>query len=114
MWKPIAVGICLVAITAVALWQGRIIRDLRKQAPAKIEEPARPADEPRPAPAREAPRRDRGRAVAAVDEELNQRVAVLEKTVAQLTDASEYLMSRGQLPLAAHKRAELEAKVMDP
>jgi hypothetical protein len=52
--------------------------------------------------------------VAVADGELNERVAVLEKTVAQLTEASEYLMSRGQLPLASHKRAELEQKVIDP
>ncbi|HWN96350.1 MAG TPA: HEAT repeat domain-containing protein [Methylomirabilota bacterium] len=115
MWKFIGVGICLLALTATALRQGQVIRELRRQAPADGIEAPRPSTEPNSSPARDAPWRERvPRAVAVADEGLNDRVAVLEKTVAKLTEASEYLMSRGQLPLANEKRAALEQKVMDP
>lgn len=110
MWKIILVGVGLLGISGVVVWQGQVIRELRRQAPGAVEEAPRPND----APAREAPRRERApKAVMVADEELNERVVVLEKTVAQLTLASEYLMSRGQLPLADNKRAEFEQKVMD-
>ena len=115
MWKFIGVGICLLTITAVAVWQGQVIRELRRQPPAEGRDQPRPSADPGATPPQDAPRRERPtRAVAVVDEELNERVIVLEKTVAQLTAASEYLMSRGQLPLASHKRAELKQKVLDP
>ena len=113
MWRNIGVGICLLTITVVALWQGQVIRELRKHMPAAGREQPRPPGEPDAAPTRDTPRRERARAVVVADDELNGRVALLEKTVAQLTESSEYLMSRGQLPLAEHKRAELEQKVMD-
>ena len=113
MWRNIGVGICLLTITAVALWQGQVIRELRKHVPAAGREQPRPPAEPAAAPTRDTPRRERARAVVVADDKLNGRVALLEKTVAQLTESSEYLMSRGQLPLAEHKRAELEQKVMD-
>ena len=104
----------MLTITAVAVWQGQVIRELRRQAPAAGQEHLRPSAVPDSEPAPAAPRRPPAtRAVAVADEELNERVGVLEKTVAQLTAASEHLMSRGQLPLADHKRAELEQKVMD-
>src|SRR5687767_14454826 len=40
------------------------------------------------------------------------RVAALEETVAQLARNSEYLMERGQLPLATNKVANLFTKFM--
>ena len=110
MWKLIAVGMCLLVLTATALWQGKVIRELRKERLAAGQELPRPSAVPAPAP--DAPRRQRP-ALAVADEEMNERVTVLEKTVAQLTESSEHLMSRGQLPLADKKRAELEQKVMD-
>lgn len=113
MWKIIGVGICLLTITVVAVWQGQVIRDLRRQVLPEGREQPRPSADPGASPTRDAPRRERTRAVVVADEELNERVTLLEKTVAQLTEASEYLMSRGQLPLAGNKRAELEQKVMD-
>lgn len=115
MWKIIGTGICLLTITAVAVWQGQVIRELRRQVPAAGQEPPRPSASPDSAPEPDAPRRQRSiRAVGMADEGLGERVIVLEKMVAQLTEASEYLMARGQLPLASHKRAELEQKVLDP
>jgi hypothetical protein len=114
MWKLIGMGICLLTLTTVAVWQGQVIRELRRQVPAEGRELPRSLGEPNSSAWREAPRHERAaKAVTVADEELNERVAVLEKRVAQLTEASEYLMSRGQLPLASSKRAELEQKVMD-
>ena len=115
MWKLIGVGICLVALTAIALWQGQMIRELRKQAPATEQRQPRQSVMPDSAPAPMAPRRQPvTRATAVADNGLGERVTALERTVAQLSAASEYLMSRGQLPLATNKIAELEQKLMDP
>src|SRR5687767_11588536 len=47
------------------------------------------------------------------DGDVQARLAALESAVLQLTKASEYLMERGQLPLAANKKDELHRKFMD-
>jgi HEAT repeat protein len=45
---------------------------------------------------------------------LHQRLAALEQAVAQLTRASDYLMERGQLPLATNRLENLLGKLSDP
>jgi HEAT repeat protein len=47
------------------------------------------------------------------DASLPQRLAALERSVAQLSRASDYLMERGQLPLGANKLEDLSAKLAD-
>src|SRR5688572_19954858 len=42
-----------------------------------------------------------------------QRLGALEDTVSQLARNSEYLMERGQLPLAANRVSDLQAKFAD-
>jgi len=44
---------------------------------------------------------------------LQQRLAALEQAVAQFTRASDYLMERGQLPLATNKLGDLFSKLSD-
>src|SRR5688572_3987806 len=45
--------------------------------------------------------------------ELSRRVARLEKAIEELTRASDYLMERGQLPLASDKLEDLQRKLAD-
>jgi len=51
---------------------------------------------------------------AAAGTDLSRRVARLEKAIAELARASEYLMERGQLPLAGDKIENLQRKLSDP
>jgi len=46
--------------------------------------------------------------------DLSRRVARLEKAIGELARASDYLMERGQLPLAGDKLEELQRKLFDP
>jgi HEAT repeat protein len=118
MWR-IAVGTCLFAIAAVALWQAQTIRELRTAPPATVaaaEAQSTPvANTARPSFATLSSRRERPvPSERSTDTDLRERVAALETQVSQLMQNSDYLMSRGQLPLAQNKIAELEQKLLDP
>jgi HEAT repeat protein len=65
---------------------------------------------PEPAAPELEPRRD---GVPSSDAAVLQRLGALEQTVAQLVHNSEYLMERGQLPLATNKVGDLFAKFTD-
>jgi HEAT repeat protein len=119
MWKNAAIITAFGVLGATALWQANAIRELRNGTtapppPGGVSPGSSPAS-PESSPTRPSLRPEKGpRTAVAVNTGLDERVATLEQQVAQLTQASEYLMARGQLPLAAHKIAELEQKVMDP
>ena len=117
MWKRIAVGTALIALTIMAVWQATTIRELRTQGAGTRTGSMPGTEAPDATPPRVALRNARDtstRAVVVNDAQMDERVATLEKQVALLTQNAEYLMARGQLPLAAHKIAELEQKFMDP
>jgi hypothetical protein len=120
MWKNIAVILGFAALAGAVAWQGNMIRELRAQlaapAPGNAVAPLRAAPAPlTPAPVAKKRSDEQAsvRTIAVADEDLQQRVATLEDSVAQLTRASEYLMVRGQLPLASNKVAELQGKFLD-
>jgi HEAT repeat protein len=104
--KKIAVGILLAALAATAVWQAKTIRQLRSAVLTDSAKQSAPSDAA-PEPTSAAPRVERATRSAATDG-LSERITTLEKQVAQLTQNSEYLMTRGQLPLAPNKRSELE------
>jgi hypothetical protein len=119
MLKRTGVILGVIAVAGVILWQARTTGQNQAvpadhgsagQAAPTGERDVRPST----APAQLRPQEKPTRAAAASDTaQLQERVAALEKQVMQLTQASEYLMARGQLPLAEHKLAELAAKVGD-
>jgi HEAT repeat protein len=79
------------------------LADLRQQVGSAATVAAE-ADEARPA---------RLWSQGASDAGLSQRLAALERSVAQLTRASDYLMERGQLPLATNKLEDLLSRLAD-
>ena len=101
----VAAGVLLVGTLAVQVQSNRRmaaeITALRQQAAA---------DAPQ-----ETTRSDRGRFSSATsgNASIVQRLDALEHTVAQLVRNSEYLMERGQLPLAGNKAGDLFAKFAD-
>jgi HEAT repeat protein len=119
MGKNILVGVILAALTCAVAWQGVTIGELRREITAGAREasqaPAETASPTSRTPARISPGASRAetRTTIVADESLNARVATLEDSVAQLNKASEYLMSRGQIPLTPARIAELQQKFMD-
>lgn len=120
MWKKVTLGVCLLGLAAAVAWQGYTIRELRGQlttTPSASVENTEPLSTPVPKTASLMERvssRDRSTPASEGRDALNERVAALERAVAQLSKASEYLMDRGQIPLASNKLAELQQKFMDP
>jgi hypothetical protein len=119
MWKKAALAVCLLAVAAAIAWQGYTIRGLQEQLTVSPSEPAQSLD-PAPSPLSESAtqperlaRRERP-ARRDADDGLPARVDALEQAVARLTKASDYLMTRGQIPLESNKLAELQQKFMDP
>lgn len=108
---------CLIVLVTIGLggaWliQQQSIRRLASDLAALRQElasvePARPrGDETEPSP--------RVQAGSSSGAALLQRLAALEQTVAQLSRGSEYLMERGQLPLATNKLEDLSSRLTDP
>ena len=119
MGKSITLGIILLALAAGVAWQQKAIRDLRAdaigasgQAAVVSDTSAVGADNSPVQPSRMSIRAARG-AVQTDSGNLSERVTTLEGVVARLQQDSEYLMARGQLPLAAEKLEEIRRKLAD-
>lgn len=98
------IGLIVLILMTGALWAAHAIRQLRSELMTVRQQLA----EMDSRPSNEAPsqrlvdsRRD------PADRNLNRRIEELEQAIAQLARASDYLMDRGQLPLAAGKAEDL-------
>ncbi|HMJ90671.1 MAG TPA: HEAT repeat domain-containing protein [Candidatus Acidoferrum sp.] len=114
MWKNFVVGVVLLVLAVTVVWQGQAIREIRRHLVGPASGEPVSTSTVTPASIATSPSKLVIRAPGAEkDDALQGRVGALEDAVAQLTKASEYLMVRGQLPLASNKVAELQQKFMD-
>lgn len=111
MWQRVAVTLILAATLGVVGWQFAETKRLRAELAQVREQVVVP--DAKPAPANVAEPRPMATPAPTLGT-LPARVAALEESVAQLTKASEYLMSRGQLPLSSNKIETLFATLRDP
>ena len=106
MWKNIGITFAVFTVIVVLAHQEVSLRRLHSELatiPRGVEQPAAQLAEP-----------SRRRNVESrPDPNLDLRLAELEKTVAELARASDYLMDRGQLPLATNKIEDLARKFLD-
>ena len=104
VWLIIVAGLALVGAFAV---QHQSTRRLQSELASLRQELAAPPEAEAPSQIR------RERLAVPSNAGILQRLAALEQTVAQLARNSEYLMERGQLPLAGNKLGDLFAKFAD-
>lgn len=105
LWVLIGAGLVLAGVLAVQHQSSRRVAAELAALRQELAPDAQPVETPR------APERERG---APSNAAILQRLAALEQTVAQLARNADYLMDRGQLPLATNKVADLFAKFTDP
>jgi HEAT repeat protein len=109
--KPYLIFLVTLCFGGVVAIQHQSIRRLGsdlaglRQELASLETAPAAGEQPKPAPT--------VRMASSGDASLRRRLAALEQAVTQLTRGSEYLMERGQLPLAADKLEDLSRKVAD-
>ena len=103
--KIFALGFAL--ITIGLLWAAQTVRQLRSELAAVRQQLAEPDTRLTGEAIAQPPPRDPASPRLRADAGLSRRMEELEQAVAQLARASDYLMERGQLPLAANKVGDL-------
>lgn len=106
MWKNVALAIAALALAATLAQHQIALNKLRSELAALPRQDNSAASNE--------PTRERTAGERSVDGRLSQRLAELEQSVAQLTRASDYLMERGQLPLATNRLEDIARKFSDP
>jgi len=95
------------AFTVGALWAAQIVRQLRSELTTVRQELAEMDSRPTGDAVARPGQRDTDSPRVPTDRSLSRRMEELEQAVAQLVRASDYLMERGQLPLATNKVEDL-------